>query len=443
MKNYKLKFTLMLAMTTLILASCSKDDVVEETTSSPPATVDEPVTIFAESEYIGMPKAEEIALAHANTTASQVLGLGSSMDLKDETEIKYLVEFMINSTKYEYVIHAKTGDVLDFTLTMENDENTDVPENDDYIGDSNAQEIAYKDANIFDDDIDFTHTNLKINDEGVAVYDVEFYMGSVEYDYEVDALTGEILSFDNDAELFDVAIPEELILGETIGEDEAVRIACEDAGADSTSNLFVKLETDEDLSSHYWVEFLANNTQYGYEIQSVTGDILFKSSEDDENAINGVIVDQNDEESPYIGEGKAVSTAVNHAGFNPSGEITVDLVLTETKSMYHVGFSINSTSYKYEIDAINGKIMALDKVTQSYSNDISQAPTSNASVIGDEAAIDIALNAVGAKSASFIKLDFSIDSGVAVYNIDFRVDNASYLFVIDAITGNILDYAKG
>ena len=38
------------------------------------------------------------------------------------------------------------------------------------------------------------------NDDGRAVYEVEFYSGNTEYDYEISAETGEILSYDSDIE---------------------------------------------------------------------------------------------------------------------------------------------------------------------------------------------------------------------------------------------------
>lgn len=445
MKNNKLKSTILLTVTTLMLASCGKDDTADTTTTQP-VVPSEPQITMLDSEFIGMPKAEELALEHAKTTVADISNLTSNMDLSDENEVKYIVDFTLLETDYHYTIHAKTGEVLDFLLSNENASVDDIEEISDYIGQDKAKEIAYDDAGVFSDDVDFVHVKLEVVDD-VTTYDVEFYIGAIEYDYQIDAITGTILDFDNDAELFDVSIPEELILGEAIGEEQAVNIATEDADVDSTSNLFVKLETNADLSSHYWVEFLAGNTQYGYEIQSVTGEILFKTSESDENAVDGVIVDQNDVESPYIGEGKAVSTAVNHAGADPTSEITVELVVDDVKSRYNIGFSINNSVYAYEIDAINGKIFVADKVTSNYNDGAnvsttSTDSTSSSSVIGDEAALDIALNFVNADTATFIKVDFSHENGTPVYLINFRIDGTIYDFEIDAITGRILDYIK-
>lgn len=437
MKSFKMKLSICLAITMLLLASCGKDEyeITQPTTTDTTPTTP---TISTGNDYIGMDNAEEIALNHANLTLEETQNIDSYMDLSDESNIKYNIEFYVNDVKYEYQIQAKTGEVLDYSVNNTDDEST-VNEQDDFIGELIAKYIALDHADVEEQDIDFINSKLGIRDD-VTFYEIEFYIGNTEYDYEIDALTGEIIDFDNDAELFDVHVPEEIIVGEPIGEEEAVSIARDDAQVESTSNLFVKLETPEGENSYYWVEFLANNTQYGYEIHAVTGEVLFKSTETDENAVDGVIVDQNDEESPYIGDGKAVSTAVNHAGADPTSEISIELVFEGSKTMYNIDFSIDNTDYHYEIDAINGKIMVLNKDTKNYNTGMSTS-SADTSVIGDEAALAIALKFVGADSASFIKVDFSYDNNIAVYNINFKIDNTWYDFEIDALTGKILAYS--
>lgn len=47
----------------------------------------------------------------------------------------------------------------------------------------------------------FVRAHLDYED-GRRVYDVEFYSGSKEYDYEIDAASGDILSWDYDAEYY-------------------------------------------------------------------------------------------------------------------------------------------------------------------------------------------------------------------------------------------------
>ena len=63
------------------------------------------------------------------------------------------------------------------------------------IGVERAKAIALKDANV--SNVTFVKAKLD-RDNGVMVYDVEFYKGNVEYDYEIEASTGRILEKDID-----------------------------------------------------------------------------------------------------------------------------------------------------------------------------------------------------------------------------------------------------
>ena len=50
-------------------------------------------------------------------------------------------------------------------------------------------------------------TFVKVNldrDDGRMVYDVDFYSGNAEYDYEIDAATGDIVGYDSEIENFDI-----------------------------------------------------------------------------------------------------------------------------------------------------------------------------------------------------------------------------------------------
>lgn len=64
-----------------------------------------------------------------------------------------------------------------------------------YIGEDNAKSIALKNGNVSN------YANLKVNfdfEKGKFIYEVEFLVGNIEYEYEIDAKTGEILDIDKD-----------------------------------------------------------------------------------------------------------------------------------------------------------------------------------------------------------------------------------------------------
>ena len=67
------------------------------------------------------------------------------------------------------------------------------------IGEETAKKIALEAAGVLEDEITNLHV-VRERDDGIDVYDVEFYAASQEYDYEIDAYTGEIRSFDHEME---------------------------------------------------------------------------------------------------------------------------------------------------------------------------------------------------------------------------------------------------
>lgn len=60
-----------------------------------------------------------------------------------------------------------------------------------------AQRIALEHAGVTAEEVTGLHTAMDI-DDGRQEYDVEFRVGHLEYDYEIDAVTGAVLSFDKD-----------------------------------------------------------------------------------------------------------------------------------------------------------------------------------------------------------------------------------------------------
>jgi uncharacterized membrane protein YkoI len=89
-----------------------------------------------------------------------------------------------------------------------NDNYSSDNKNDNYSSDNNsnvkiseaeAKNIALKEANVKEDDIDNYKCKLE-KDNGVWEYDISFHVGNVEHDYEIDANTGKIIDKDKDIE---------------------------------------------------------------------------------------------------------------------------------------------------------------------------------------------------------------------------------------------------
>ncbi len=83
--------------------------------------------------------------------------------------------------------------VLLLSACGNNNENTKISE-------EKAKEIALQNAGFSKDEVTFIRTE-KDRDDGRTVYEIEFYTKDrTEYDYEIDADTGDIISYDSDAE---------------------------------------------------------------------------------------------------------------------------------------------------------------------------------------------------------------------------------------------------
>lgn len=142
-----------------------------------------------------------------------------------------------------------------------------------YITDDKAKEIALKDAGVKTEAAIFLKVKLE-RENGRFQYDVEFYSGSSEYEYKIDAATGKILKADRELEDF-IVTPPASGNGETISAERAKEIALTNAGISVNNAVFTKVKLDwDDGRPEYEVEFYAGSMEYEYEIDARTGKII-------------------------------------------------------------------------------------------------------------------------------------------------------------------------
>lgn len=181
---------------------------------------------------------------------------------------------------------AKTRTVV---LTTPDWDLKDDPKADEYISADRAREIARKDAGLRKNEMVFLKVRLDMDRDETAHYDVEFYSKGVEYDYEIDALTGEILDCDHDVDKFDAPDWDEdddddddLPPGQTIviKEKKARQIALKKA---PKGTVVESCEMDEDDGRVvYELELRHGDTEYECEIDAETGEVLhWESGTDD------------------------------------------------------------------------------------------------------------------------------------------------------------------
>lgn len=152
------------------------------------------------------------------------------------------------------------------------------------IGIEKAKEIAMSHAGVSAGSVSFVKAKIDTED-GVKVYDIEFYSGNVEYDYEINAATGAIMSFDQDIENYEIptqpAAPTQAQTASVISVDKAKQIALSHSGVSGASFTKVKLDTDDGVRV-YEIEFKVGNVEYDYDIDASSGAIISSSSEIDD-----------------------------------------------------------------------------------------------------------------------------------------------------------------
>ena len=128
-------------------------------------------------------------------------------------------------------------------------------------------------AGLKSDEVNFVHAHLE-SDDGIWQYDIEFHKDTTEYDYDIDALTGEVLSFDHDAEYYHHAQAANAG-SEQITEEQAKQLALQHAGVAEKDAQRLQIEFDyDDGRGEYEVEWYVGRTEYSCDVDAVTGAIL-------------------------------------------------------------------------------------------------------------------------------------------------------------------------
>lgn len=198
------------------------------------------------SNYIGAERAKQIALENVGVSKPKATFTKVEIDSSDNSQDPcYSLVFHTASTEYHMQIHALNGSVshkesqdlipLKDRLSAQIQETAETQKGSDtkqtaetenpnsgnnpaechtqhtqqkqllshhYIGVSRAQEIALRHANISLNNADITSAHLD-SDDGIILYEIEFISNGIEYEYEIDAETGTIISFESESSDFD------------------------------------------------------------------------------------------------------------------------------------------------------------------------------------------------------------------------------------------------
>ena len=343
-----------------------------------------------------------------------------------------------------------------------------------FISLEEAKKIALKDAKLDEltQKIVFTREELSRN-QGKPCYLLEFYTGTNQYFYQIDAKSGSIIyagKFITLSEAKKIALDDagckdkvsfteetlvsggiktpyyrlvfadaktqwtyridavlgtvlekqqkEIVTTDFISLEEAKKIALKDAGLDEATQKIVF--TREELNRNsgkpcYILEFYTAKKQYSYKVDAKNGSII--------------------EAYHFILLADAKKIALDDAGVNVKVVFTTEeLVAGGIKSpYYYFVFESDSARWTYKIDAVLGVIM--DKTCDKI---IPLAPK----FIGLEKAKQIALEDAGLDEATqkivFTREELSRNQGKPCYILEFYTDKCAYSYKVDAVSGEII-----
>ncbi|MCD7727079.1 MAG: PepSY domain-containing protein [Ruminococcus sp.] len=429
-------------------------------------------TVYAvsRSTAIGEDVAENYAFADAGVDPASAENVTSEFSFEDGIFV-YDIEFYADGSEYEYWIKASDGTVVKKEIEIvSSNQGTTITAT---ITLDEAKKIALADEDISEDDATFTEAKLEF-DDGMSVYSIDFYTADTEYEYEINASTGNIYS--KSKEVFSTAT-ETTDNSSSITLEKAKALVLEDAGLSESDVTFTKAAKDtDDGVAVYDIEFTTASKEYEYEIRVSDGKIIDKSIEALEQSANStssqsVVSTSANNTSSNNGSKTTTTTttttttkatAVNNSSsisledakaiaLSDAGLSKSDVTFTKAKSdtddgvaVYDIEFVTSSSEYEYEIKVSNGAIVdkSVETIKTTKTTTTSQAKTSNStSSISLEKAKSIALSDAGLSKSdvTFTKAKTDTDDGVQVYDIEFTTSSKEYEYEVRVSDGKILD----
>lgn len=150
----------------------------------------------SQEKFISEEEAKQIALGDAGTDNNNI----SNMRIKKESDDgvwEYEIEFYVGNTEYDYDIDAVSGAIRnkDVSNHTPSEALTQHPAQENYISEADAKVLAL--ARVSGAAENNIHIHLDY-DDGRAVYEGSIHYQGIEYEFEIDAVTGIFLDWDID-----------------------------------------------------------------------------------------------------------------------------------------------------------------------------------------------------------------------------------------------------
>lgn len=364
-----------LAATALLLAGCQAGAQSDSNDVSVMGTSQERSTIqVANKQKISLDEAKQIAFDHAGVDGEKAIFDDKEYESEDN---KYELEFKVDQVEYEYDIDAVTGEILevekDVNHSKEKQTKQVIQSKSEFIGMDKAVEIALNDAGVKLDQVKWDDKEF---DKSDRLYELEFDAVGFEFEYDINALTGDIVKREKDQDddhnkqkqlevkkgtKKEVKKP---VVAKEITKEEAIAIALKHAGVSRSDARFDDVELDSDDSVRYWeIEFKVGNYEYEYDILASNGKITdVEREKSDEDKVQEKKLEVKKEPvkiSSQLTKEEAIAIALKHAGVSrDSVEFDdVELDTDDGVKYWEVEFESGNYEYEYDIHATSGKVL--------------------------------------------------------------------------------------
>ena len=234
---------------------------------------------------ITVEEAKTIALDHAGVKAADATFIQAKRDYENGRSV-YEIEFVVVSgngyLEYDYDIATADGSIVSYDYDIEGYTApvTTQPGTTQTTGSITVEEaktIALNHAGLTADAVTFVKAKQDY-DDGRLVYEIEFVTSSgngyLEYDYEIDAATGSVVSYDYDAENYAPQPSTTTTTGALIDEATAKLTAVNQVPGASTSDIYEwKLDYD-DGRWEYEGKIIYNQMEFEFTIDAATGAVI-------------------------------------------------------------------------------------------------------------------------------------------------------------------------
>ena len=188
-------------------------------------------------------------------------------------------------------------------------------------------------------DVTFIKAELD-NEDGRAVYEIEFYSGNVEYDYDIDALSGEIIS--NDFDIEDYSIPAQSAAAPQ-------QTAAAPAPIQSQTAAPTQPQTAAPTPAPIQPQTAAS-TPAPTQPQTVVSTAVPTEAPTQPPTQPAV--------PSTISAERAKQIALSHAGVGGANFTKVELDTDDGVQVYEIEFKVGNVEYEYDINAISGEIIS-------------------------------------------------------------------------------------